>query len=244
MEPLGAVLLSAACLAYNNVLNAWPRFQGALFVPLNLIFAAIVTTIAVLLMDLSRDGVGLHGDAGDVLIGLLTAAAVTGPIFAVAFSRHARRVADRRVAGLSGSDLAYQVFVRVPLGTAVTEEVLFRGVVFAAWRATGLTTTAAALMAAAVFGLWHVSPTINLVRANAPDATRRSVGLAVLGAVAFTTAAGAALTWLRLETEGLAAPIALHAGTNSLGTIAAVIAGRRSAREGPSPTPDGGSRLR
>lgn len=228
MESVAAGLLSAACIVYNNTLNAWPPFQGTLYVPLNVAFATAATLLGLVVVDLTPRELGFQGDAGDVWLGLVAAITVTTPFFVVAASRHAGRIADRRVTGLRGITLAYQALLRVPLGTALTEEVIFRGVLFAAWRATGLSTTAAMLSAAAVFGLWHISPTIHLVRANAPKSSKRNVGLSVLGGVAFTGAAGIALTQLRLATDGLVAPIVLHAGTNSLGTIAAVLAARRA----------------
>lgn len=232
MEPVAAVVLSAVCIAYNNTLNTWPPFQGPLYVPLNIGFGTAVVIFGITVIDLSAEEIGLQGDAGDLWWGSLAAVIITAPIFLIAASRHAHRVADRRVAALKGYELAYQMLVRIPLGTALTEEVLFRGVLFASWRNAGSSTIAATLLTAAVFGLWHIAPTVNLVRANSPQATGRAVRQAVLGAVAFTTAAGAALTWLRLESGGLVAPIVLHAGTNSLGTLAAVIAARRSGQAG------------
>lgn len=230
MELAGAAVISAACIAYNNTVNTWRRFQRGLYVPLNLAFAAGVTAFGMNLINLSADDIGLEGDAGDVWLGLLGALVITAPIFVLAASRHSSRIADRRVAALHGRELAYQVVVRIPLGTALAEEVLFRGLLFAAWRATGLSTMAAALAAAAAFGLWHIAPTVNLVRANAPEATLRILAWSAVGAMVFTTAAGIGLAWLRLATDGLVAPIVLHAGTNSLGTIAAVVAARRSAQ--------------
>lgn len=233
MDLLGPILMSAACIAYNNTVNTWPRFQsGGLYVALNLAVTAAATGVGFAVVNLSLDKVGLRGDLRDVWLGTLIALAVTVPIFLVALSRHPGRVADRRVAALRGPELAYQALVRIPLGTALTEEILFRGVLFASWRAAGSSTITATLVSALVFGLWHIAPMLNLVHANRPQATIRTATLLVVAAVAFTTAAGVALTWLRLETQGLAAPIAFHAGTNSLATIASVIAARRSAAVG------------
>jgi hypothetical protein len=41
-------------------------------------------------------------------------------------------LSDARVAGLDGDEFAYQVLVRIPLGTVLWEEVAFRGVLLAA----------------------------------------------------------------------------------------------------------------
>ena len=235
MEEVAAGVLSLVCIGYNNTFNIWPRFQGALYVPLNLAFAAMTVVAGLALLDLSADEMGLRGDLGDLWLGALIAVTITAPAFALALSRHAARIADRRVAGLRGPQLAYQVLARVPLGTALTEEVVFRGVLYAAWREAGWSTVAATLATAAAFGLWHITPTINLVKANSPAASRRARLLSVLGAVTFSAAASVAFTWLRLETEGLVAPIIVHAGTNSLATVAAVVAARRSRRAKMAP---------
>jgi membrane protease YdiL (CAAX protease family) len=128
---------------------------------------------------------------------------------------------------LQGWGLIYQALVRVPVGTAVTEEVLFRGVLFAAFQDAGMTVVESALVSSAAFGLWHISPTINLVRMNDADASNGETIRTVIGAIVLTTAAGLGLTWLRVETHGLLAPFLAHAGINSLATLAGVIAARR-----------------
>jgi hypothetical protein len=107
----------------------------------------------------------------------------------------------------------------VPVGTAATEELVFRGVLFAAWLQHGL--AEAWIVSSVTFGLWHVSPTVNLVRANRPDAGAARVAGAVAVAVAATTAAGASLVLLRYLTGSLLAPWALHAALNSVATMAA-----------------------
>jgi membrane protease YdiL (CAAX protease family) len=136
----------------------------------------------------------------------------------------ARRIADRRVAGLSGGALTYQVLGRVPVGTAATEEFAFRGVLFAVWLQHGLVR---ALIASSVaLGLWHISPTINMVRANRPEAGAGHIAGAVAVAVVATAAAGALLVWLRHVTGSLVAPWAIHATLNSTATLVATRAHR------------------
>lgn len=52
------------------------------------------------------------------------------------------------------------------------------------------------------------------------------VGLAVLFGCLATTAAGVVLTWLRLRSGSLLAPLLLHLATNSLGTLTVAAAVR------------------
>jgi hypothetical protein len=63
---------------------------------------------------------------------------------------------------------------------------------------------------------------------NDTSAGKTKVAGAVIGAVVATTVAGLVLTWLRITTGGLIAPILLHAGVNSTGALAAAHAGSRS----------------
>ena len=134
-------------------------------------------------------------------------------------------LADARVADLGPAEIAGDVLVRIPLGTVVWEEVAFRGVLLAALlrfppipSATGV--------AAVVFGLWHVRPTLSGLEAN--DLVDGPVGrVAAVAAVCPATAAGGVLlTLLRLRSGSPLAPVLLHLATNTLGTLAAVAAHR------------------
>jgi len=222
-----ALALSVLVVAYNNIVNGWTPFQGAAYVPLNLAFTSVVTVVAATTHGLSRAELGLEGGNSDAGFSFIAVAVFGFVAFTIARSRYADRIADKRVAGLRGGQLAYYVLVRIPLGTAVAEEVLFRGVLFAVWREVGLSSLGAALFASLAFGLWHISPTIIGVRINNPQASGDKLRAAVAGAVLLTTAAGLGLTWLRLRTGGLIAPIVLHGGINSVSALAAVRAGRR-----------------
>ena len=208
--------------AYNFAANRWPPFNKALFVPMNLGLLAVVLALGLGPLDLgSRDITGRVEDHS-LPLGILLGIVVALPLFAaLAWPRAARLVADERVAHLSGNELAYQVLIRIPLGTALVEEVAFRGVLLAALRPSG--TIEAAVASSVVFGLWHVGPTINLVQANRPGSSTTTLIIGIACAVALTTAAGLIFVWLRLEV-GLLGPVAMHAVINSLATLAAVSA--------------------
>ena len=221
-----ALLLSVAAVAYNNTLNRWEPFHGPAYLPFNLTFASAITLVGAAMLELSRVELGM--DAVIVHAGVSLAAVVLFALgaFAFASSRHGHWIADERVAGMQGGALAYYVLIRIPLGTALTEEIVFRGMLFAAWRAAGLSILGAALCSSVAFGLWHIAPTVHGVRINDPDASEGKVRAAVLGAMLLTTVAGLGLTWLRVETAGLLGPIVLHAGINSMGALVAAKACR------------------
>jgi membrane protease YdiL (CAAX protease family) len=232
-----ALVASMVVVAYNNLINRWGPFHGAAYVPVNLAFAALVTSVTTLSLDLSAAELGLQADVDDVVVPVALVAVVAFGLFAIARSRHAHRIADKRVTSKNGPELIWYVLVRIPVGTAVTEELIFRGALFVAWRQTGLSDVGAALAAAVAFGLWHIAPTVDGLRLNDPHASARKVRIAVLAAVLLTTVAGLFLTWLWLETGSLLAPIVVHAGVNSAGALAAAMASRwaRTDRAGHLP---------
>lgn len=225
-----ALALSVIVVAYNNVVNRWKSFQGVVYVPLNLTFAAAIAFIAP--ADLSAPEFGVQGVLLDLAMSGAAVACFALGAFALAGSRHAHLIADKRVEDMRGSALIYYVLVRIPLGTAVTEELVFRGVLFASWRAAGMSTAGAAVCASVAFGLWHISPTAIGVRMNDPAASFPKIRVAVAGAVLLTTIAGLALSWWRIESGSLLGPIVVHGGVNSLGALAAVKATGRSRQDG------------
>lgn len=117
----------------------------------------------------------------------------------------------------TAADLALRALVFIPLGTVLSEEVAFRGVLLAlACRV--LSPGAAVAVTAVVFGLWHVAS------ARLPATLGTSALAAVAGVVVATSAGGLLLGWLRVRSGSLLAPIGAHLGSNSLGLLAARIA--------------------
>jgi uncharacterized protein len=230
-ETEGVIFLTLAAVlaAYNNGLNRWPPFHGRLYAPLNLALTAAVTLVGITLGGLDRDDLGLGpGQGGGAAVGMALGVALSIPLFLAVRSRKAAgRVADERFAGIGRAGLAYRALLRIPLGTALPEELIFRGVLFGLLAAGG--EVQAALWSGLVFGLWHIAPAYNRMEENGgvAGASRYNVAGKIAAAVLATGAAGLALTWLRVATGGILAPFVLHATVNSLGMIAAHLANRR-----------------
>jgi len=127
---------------------------------------------------------------------------------------------DKRITSLDGRAVAYQAVVRIPIGTVLWEEVAFRGVLQAALRRI-LPETAAIAATSAVFGVWHIRPTLQALRVNGLASNRGQAAARVAAGVAATAAGGALLSWLRARSGSLAAPVLLHLATNSGGQVAA-----------------------
>jgi membrane protease YdiL (CAAX protease family) len=122
-------------------------------------------------------------------------------------------------AQISGGRLLYELAVSILLLTAIPEEFAFRGVLLGSalrlwgpWRAS--------LITSALFGLWHIVPTLHTMRDNhAVAGLSASVAgqvLVVLGSVAVTFVAGLIFCWLRLRSRSLIAPVMAHFATNGL----------------------------
>jgi uncharacterized protein len=224
--PMGPVLLAAGLVLYNTVANRWAPFRGWAYVPMNLAVTAGLVAVGAGAFGLSAAEMGFGAGWGiDALAGAGLGAALAVPVFIVALIPRTRRlVADERVRGIEGATLLYRVLIRVPVGTALLEETAFRGVLYGAWLPHGA--AIAAIGSAIPFGLWHLSPTVNLVEANRPEAGARRTTGAVLAAVGLTGLAGLGFGALRTASGTLGLPLGLHAALNSLATVAAVLAGR------------------
>ena len=222
--------MAAGLVVYNNLVNLWGGFSGVAYVPLNLAATGVVLSVGRWGLDLGRGALGLRWEG--VAVGALVGAALAAPVFGLAAVRRtARLVADRRLGGVTAAGAWFVVAVRIPIGTAVLEEVAFRSVLYGGWRGSGA--VAAAVWSSVAFGLWHVTPTLNLVRANRPGASWAVRATVAAGGVVFTFAAGLGFCLLRERYGSIAAPWALHAAVNSLSAAAALIALRRT--NAPSP---------
>jgi uncharacterized protein len=122
-------------------------------------------------------------------------------------------------AQIDGGRLLFELVVSIVLLTAIPEELAFRGVLLgSALKLWG--PWSASLITSALFGLWHIAPTLGTMSDNHEfRGAAASVGgeiLLVLGAIAVTSIAGLVFCWLRLRSKSLIAPIMAHAATNGL----------------------------
>jgi uncharacterized protein len=151
-----------------------------------------------------------------VLIGIVYAIGLALPVTRTAFL-------DSRSAYVSAPTAAWAAFVRVPLGTVLLEEVAFRGVLWgmvSRLKGPGRAT----VVSSALFGLWHVLPSLHLTHANQAMADllgqgRMAQAGGVLLAVASTTVAGVVFCGLRRWSDSILAPMGLHWATNGLGYL-------------------------
>jgi membrane protease YdiL (CAAX protease family) len=169
--------------------------------------------------------------------GAATLPAVWG-LLALAATLPATRpfLGDERVGAWERRELAYHLLVRVPLATAVAEELLFRSALLGVELRRG-SRRRALVSTCVAFGLWHVLPALRSHDAN--PSTARAAGRAggrvatVAATVAATALAGAGFAWLRLRSRSVLAPVVAHAGINMTALVAArLVTRRRVSRRG------------
>lgn len=164
-----------------------------------------------------RSSLGRGLKWGSILAGGVVAIYLIG--LALPFTRDLFR--DDRVLDMSFGDALYAAFVRVPFGTVLLEEVAFRAVLPAVlmvrmgrWKAIGVS--------AALFGLWHVLPSLGLEAVN--PVAEDTVGqlpswVTVTGSVLSTTAVGVWFSFLRERTDSVITPMLAHWSSNALGYL-------------------------
>lgn len=132
------------------------------------------------------------------------------------------------LANASGKLISYEATIRVPFGTALIEEVLFRGVLLGLLLQHNSTITAI-VISSLIFGLWHIFPTIAMLENNSilakanRDLKRRKYG-SIIGVVIITSIAGAIFAWLRIISNSIVAPWLVHWSINSSGMLGIAIA--------------------
>lgn len=200
------VALVLGILVLHNLLtNLWFTDRWT-YVPVNLATAGGLVAVA---------GVGVPAGAWWPAV---AAAAVVLAAIALVSTVAPGLFADQRMAGVDARGTAWRALVRIPLGTAVLEEVAFR---------TVLPALLSPVAAAGLFGLWHIAPAAKTLDVNG---VRRHRAVAVAGAVVVTAGVGLVLWELRVATGGLAAPALVHMAANSGATVAAWVVLRRMPR--------------
>src|SRR5262249_46958329 len=81
---------------------------------------------------------------------------------------------------------------------------------------------AAIAVTSCTFGVWHIRPTLQALRANGLAGTRGRTVAGGTAAGAAPTPGGGGFSWLRGRSGSLAAPVLLHVAANSGGLITAL----------------------
>ena len=226
----GAELAAAAALlAWNAAINR--VVPSPAYVPANLAAAGLSLAAARTRRVPAADlGLG-RGRAGRGLrVGLAAGAPLAaGVALGAALPATRRWFLDERATTGGAGHALYHTLVRIPLGTAVAEETLFRGALLGILLQRHSRARASAV-SAALFGLWHVLPTLDTLALNPLGSAVggdpvRTTG-AVMASVAATAAAGLGFSWLRFRGDSVLAPVVAHAALNCSAFAAARLVAR------------------
>ncbi|MCZ7531948.1 MAG: CPBP family intramembrane metalloprotease [Acidimicrobiia bacterium] len=172
-------------------------------------------------LGLRRDRLKRGAVVGGVLLAIITIGIVIG--IAIPATRDLFR--DEKVAEASAGWVLFQALVRIPIATALYEEVLFRGIMFG-MLVRRHTPLVAGVITSVLFGFWHILPTLHTIETNpAGDMFTGSIGItiAIIGAIAGTTMAGIGFLLIRLYANSTLAPVLAHIGTNSVAMLGALV---------------------
>jgi len=142
---------------------------------------------------------------GAAAVGVIAIGLVAAALLSTSVVRIADAFDDDR-ADISAAELLVRVIVIIPIGTALAEELMFRGVIFGLlikMRAPAI------LISSVLFSLWHLLPA-GLDQGNLGQAVATIATTFVA-----TFCAGLLFGWLRSRSASLLAPVLAHIGTNS-----------------------------
>jgi uncharacterized protein len=219
---------AAVVLAYGVLVNRVIPSQA--YVPVNLA-AGCGAVLAVHALGTSWRDAGLARDrmkAGLKLGGLtlIPIAAAVAVGLAIPWTRDFFR--DTTIVNASNAEAAYTVLLRIPFGTAMAEELIFRGALLGLYMQRHRPWVAA-LMSSLVFGAWHVLPTLSSLGTNPGASATQDNPLLQAGAVALvvlaTGVAGMFFSWLRLRSGSILAPWLTHTGFNAIGYLGSRLEG-------------------
>ncbi len=232
---VGAV---AVVVASNLILNRAPTRAHT-------VAAAVGSAASMLLLakaagaTVAEQGLSPAPAPRSMLYGLLVGVPITGAMALGAYLPMTRRFfQDERIIGADTGNALYELFVRIPVVTAGGEELVFRSALEGIL-SRRRSPARVALISAALFGAWHILPTLDRVHSNpgVADAHQGSAlrqGVIVAGVCTATAGASLFLSWLRRRTGSVAAPIAVHYAVNAGGFAGGWLATRQSGRSSSS----------
>lgn len=212
-----AVLLTACLALYGNAL-AWPALPEWVGFAANLLVGGLAV-LAARRRGYSLEEIGLsklawrRGRTWGVGLGVVVVAGVAvlaGPLH--------QFQPDPAARGMSMAVLGWQVLIRIPVGTALFEETMFRGLLYALWqRVSGWRW--AVLWTSVAFALWHV-----VVEMRRQERMGHEWGggafTAAMPILAFLFGVGLLFAGLRKWTSGVVAPAIVHWSANAAATVA------------------------
>lgn len=202
--------------------------------PLNILISA--TTIGLCIwFGLTPEALGLGVDSllRGISIGVAASGVIIGSVYLAARVPHLNPYfTDTPFARMSRRRLGREVAMRIPLSTALLEEVLFRGVLLGLLLQFHHTLIALLLMSIC-FGLWHIAGAVRQIETQHAveplwHASSGRQWTKIASVVIATSSAGFVFGLLRVWSGSLVAPWLVHWAINASGALASRASAARS----------------
>jgi uncharacterized protein len=214
-EISAVALVVGSNLALNGALHRRYFVPAALFSAAGMLFIARLAGATT-----EQQGLTVESAPRGLKIGLVIGVPVFATMAAAAYVPFTREFfRDERIIRADASAVLYELFLRMPLATAMGEELTFRSALEGILRRRR-SATQALLASAAIFGIWHALPTLDRLHSN-PGAkgvhkNSRLTQLAIVtGVCCATAAASVVLSWVKEKTGSVVTPIVVHCAVNS-----------------------------
>ena len=215
---MGASVLTAHNLLVHRVLR--PPADAALNLASAISLASFALRSGCTPAELGLDRADLRRGLRTGAIASVCCSASVGLAAALPSTR--RFFLDARFRGMSRKETLYHAGLRIPVATALAEEILFRSALHALFaREHSLRT--AMTWTSFTFGLWHILPTLDTFEGNpashsVQDPVRARL-MAALGTAVATAGAGFFFSFLRLRSRSVAAAVLAHATINIVALV-------------------------
>jgi membrane protease YdiL (CAAX protease family) len=210
-----ALALSLLLLLYSNGTSGFDhdaRERFLLWSNLGLLALLLAWALGAARFTLAEVGLDPRNAVGSAAFGLvLSVLAAVPPVLFIVLAPlfNGGPVEADDITGRSGAAMAFFLLFRQPVGTALFEELAFRGILYGAWLRVG-GERAAFLGTATVFALWHSVITSRTVIESgvveSPPAIVAGVAVSLLGLFA----GGLIFAYLRWHTQSIAAAVIAH----------------------------------
>jgi membrane protease YdiL (CAAX protease family) len=145
---------------------------------------------------------------------VLGAPAVAGLIAAPAIPALRNLYRGRHITSAPTGSAIYELLFRIPIATALSEELMFRGALWGllSQRQSPLKAT---IVSSGVFGLWHIAPLHRLIKRELGRGAWEISLVGISGSVLSTAVAGLLLAWVRSRSGSVIAPWLVHSAANT-----------------------------
>lgn len=229
MEKLSQWIKPGFCLwmfllTFNNLINFIPSgLHDKVYLPLNLIILFLIFLWSRKFLTLTNTDIGWlkQNLLRSILWGIGSALVIVIPFLFLLWIRPllGLNIQPPQLPVDSNTALLWRIFLRIPLGTAFFEEILFRGILYG-YLIKKFSANRTILLTSLVFLIWHITPAYKTISLNFHiGEILFGIGLWFIFLIS-SFIAGLLFGWIRYRSKNIAGSILSHALINSLALTA------------------------